>query len=335
MGTTDESKPEEAQQENTQKESERIHYLQLNSGLLYETGIKKFFTTPGGDTLMRIYIEAHCASLQNGGVMEIPEWSEAAQYIIDKTTLTDQGLDMVRTAIRYMLRYELIACTRRDGTAVRLTSADIKDINVDDIALIEFLLTEKYTRSWTKDAQDRREKREKKKKEQKEAEEAERLAKADIDRIVTAWNATTLPPVDRMTDGRREHIAARVKSFGVDKIVEAIAIAETRPFLHGKGEKGWVMTFGSFVKNDEKIATLLEGGYVDWTQGQPQQPSILGLVPQRDDLSERGITDKMERHGLIASDGTIRADRWEEIRETSGLSAAMTAAIDAAAGFNK
>lgn len=326
MGTTDESKPEEAQQE-----SERIHFLQLSSSLLYNTGIKNFFSTPGGDTLLRIYIEAHCAALQTGGVIEVPDWCEAAQYFVDKTMLNDQGIDMARTAIRYMLRYELIACTRRDGTAVKLTSADIKDINVDDIALIEFLLTEKYTRSWTKDAQDRREKLEKK----KEQKEAERLAKADIDRIVTAWNATTLPSVDRMTDGRREHIAARVKSFGVDKIVEAIAIAETRPFLHGKGEKGWVMTFGSFVKNDEKIATLLEGGYVDWTQGQPQQPSMPEPVPQRDDLSARGITDKMERLGLIAGDGTIRADRWEEIRETSGLSAAMTAAIDAAAGFNK
>ena len=252
MGTSDDRGLEEAQKENTQQGSERIHFLQLNSSLLYNTGIKKFFATPGGDTLLRIYIEAHCASLQNGGVMEIPEWSEAAQYIIDKTTLTDQGLDMVRTAIRYMLRYELVDCTRRDGTAVKLTSADIKDINVDDIARIEFLLTPEYTQSWAKDTLDRKGKQEKKKKEREEAEKAEKLAKADVDRILEAWSKTGFPKVVRMTDKRRKHIAARVRSYGIDQVLAAIEMAGQSVFLHSKP---WA-TIDWVCENDDNIPAV-------------------------------------------------------------------------------
>ncbi len=329
MGTSDDRGLEEAQKENTQQGSERIHFLQLNSSLLYNTGIKKFFATPGGDTLLRIYIEAHCASLQNGGVMEIPEWSEAAQYIIDKTTLTDQGLDMVRTAIRYMLRYELVDCTRRDGTAVKLTSADIKDINVDDIARIEFLLTPEYTRSWAKDTLDRKEKQEKKRKEREEAEAAEKLAKADLDRILTAWSKTGFPKVVRMTDKRRKHIAARVRSYGIDQVLAAIEMAGQSVFLHSKP---WA-TIDWVCENDDNISKILEGKYDNRSDTQ-QAPVMPEPVLEREDLSRRGVTDIMERLGLIASSGAIRADRWPEIRETSGLSVAKIVAIDAAVGFH-
>lgn len=323
MGTTDEHGPEEAQQENTQQESERIHFLQLNSSLLYNTGIKKLFSTPGGDTLLRIYIEAHCAALQTGGVMEIPEWNEAAQYIIDKTTLPEQALDMARTAIRYMLRYELIDCTRRDGTAVKLTSADIKDINVDDIARIEFLLTPEYTRSWAKDTLDRKEKQEKKKKEREEAEKAEKLAKADADRILESWGKTGLPEVVRMTDKRRRHIAARVRSFKIDKVLAAIEMAGQSSFLKSSP---WA-TFDWVVENDDHMARILEGKYAD--RQQPQQYDAQAQAqPSKEIITDKTVQDVIKEQGLFVYGSGYDLDQWEKVK--GRYSAAMQAAIEQA-----
>ena len=308
---------------------DKIMFLQLNNRFLYDSPVKNLLAVSGGDTLFRIYIQAHCAALNTNGVIEVPEYIEAARHIIDLTMAGEQDLDMVRTALRYMIRYRLVDCTRRDGTAVKLTSADIKDINVDDIARIEFLLTPEYTRGWAKDTLDRRGKREKKKKEREEAEKAEKLAKADVDRILDAWGKTGFPRVVRMTDVRRKHMAARVKSYGIDQVLEAIAMAGQSSFMHS----GSWATIDWLLKNDDNMSKVLEGAYADRPNAQQPaqpggQPAPVMPAPACDDLSEHGVRACMERFHLIAGNGTYRVDRWRTIRESSGMSPAMVAAID-------
>ena len=132
-----------------------------------------------------------------------------------------------------------------------------------------------------------------------------------------------------MTDKRRKHIAARVRSYGIDQVLAAIEMAGQSVFLHSKP---WA-TIDWVCENDDNISKILEGKYDNRSDTQ-QAPVMPEPVLEREDLSRRGVTDIMERLGLIASSGAIRADRWPEIRETSGLSAAKIAAIDAAVGFH-
>ena len=308
MGTTEEGKA-----------PDKIMFLQLNNRFLYDSPVRNLLAVSGGDTLFRIYIQGHCAALNTNGVIDVPDYIEAARHIIDLTMAGEQDLDMVRTALRYMVRYRLIACTRRDGTPVKLTSADVKDINVDDIAKIEFLLTPEYTRSWAKDTLDRREKQAKKKKEREEAEKAEKLAKADIDRILAAWGKTGLPEVVRMTDKRRKHMAARVKSFKIDKVLAAIEMAGQSAFLKSSP---WA-TIDWVIESDDHMARILEGKYAD-----RQQPAQPGGQPQpsKEIITDKTVDDVIKQHGLYVYDQGYDLALWDQVK--GRYSTEMQAAIE-------
>lgn len=304
-----------------QPNNNKIMFLQLCDRFMNELRILR--TVSGGDTLIVIYEDAHIAALKTNGVLEIPEHIEAAQYILDKAARPPQDLDMVRTAIRYFIRYNLVECTRRDGTPVRLTSTDIKDICVDDIASINFILTDEYTRGWAKDTLYRREK----KKAEKKKEAAAKIAKADVDRIVTAWNATDLPEVMRMTDKRRQKVAARVKSFGVDNVLKAIGKAGKSDLCHKifEGKKEPWCDFDWLMKDDDNMAKTLEGKYdnADIAQAPAQEQ----VTPVNDDT----IWNTILKEGIYKmATYTWNRARFEEVRPK--LSPEMAAAIEAKMG---
>ena len=306
-----------------QPNNNKIMFLQLCDRFMNELRILR--TVSGGDTLIVIYMDAHIAALATNGVLDIPEHIEAAQYILDKAARPPQDLDMVRTALRYFIRYNLVECTRRDGTPVRLISADVKDICVDDIAVIEFTLISEYTRGWAKDTLYRREK----KKAEKKKEAAARIAKADVDKIVTAWNKTDLPEVMRMTDKRRQKAAARVKAFGVDKVLEAIEKVGKSDFCHtipeGKIEP-WC-DFDWLMKDDDNMAKTLEGKY----DNGPKQGFSQYMAPQVTPVNDDTIWNTILKEGIYKMEThTWNRARFEEVRPK--LSPEMAAAIEAKMG---
>ena len=292
----------------------KIMFLQLCDRFMNELRILR--TVSGGDTLIVIYEDAHIAALATNGVLEIPEHIEAAQYILDKAARPPQDLDMVRTALRYFIRYNLVECTRRDGTPVRLTSADIKDICVDDIASINFILTSEYTRGWAKDTLYRREK----KKAEKKKEAADKIAKADVDRIVTAWNKTGLTEVKRITDKRRKQIATRVRSFGIDEVLKAIEKVGKSNFCR----QGIWCDIDWLMKNDDNMNKALEGKYDN--AGEPAQaPS------QAQPVTDASIKATIATEGIFDSrTKTWNRTRFEEVKPK--LSPEMAAAIEAKMG---
>jgi len=65
----------------------------------------------------------------------------------------------------------------------------------------------------------------------------------------------------RLTPGRREKIRARLRSFSVADLCEAIDVAAADPFLNGENDRGKAFNdFKTIFRSDEKVEELLEQG---------------------------------------------------------------------------
>jgi hypothetical protein len=192
--------------------------------------------------------------------------------------------------------------------------------------IINFSLTEAYTRAWTRDAIERREKREAEKLEAK-APQIEEKAEAEADSpkekedpidytaIKDAWNKMAKPAgldeVLRITDKRREHIRARVREYSFDQCLRAIELVGESPFLCGKvppkdGQKPFKADLIWVFKNSDNFTKLLEGKYKDRTQDvQPAQAQ-----PKTQPVTEETVRDTIMREGIW----NIRTQAWDRAK---------------------
>lgn len=106
-------------------------------------------------------------------------------------------------------------------------------------------------------------------------------------RVVEAWNTMAasngLPNVAKITDGRMKSLRSRVGDYGADAIIAAIEQVPTRPFLMGKGSRGWKANF-DFIIRPDTVAKIQEGHYHGEDKEQPTGNGFLDAVIK----SERG-----------------------------------------------
>lgn len=91
------------------------------------------------------------------------------------------------------------------------------------------------------------------------------VCRTDVQRIAEKWNeleSVGIKAVSRISSGtiRYDSLTARIKEYGIDKVLTAIEKIKSSDFLCGKGGKGWVITFDWFVKPNNFIK-VLEGNY--------------------------------------------------------------------------
>ena len=89
--------------------------------------------------------------------------------------------------------------------------------------------------------------------------------RTDVQRIVDAWNAIEgIPKVQKLSpDSKRgKSLGARIKEYGVDKVLEAIAEIPESSFLMGKAKKQFKITFDWFVLPNN-FPKVLERNYRD------------------------------------------------------------------------
>ena len=91
------------------------------------------------------------------------------------------------------------------------------------------------------------------------------VRRTDVQRVAEHWNqlaAYGVKPVISINHGtkRFDMLRARVRSYGIDKILEAIENIKKSSFLCGSGQKGWFITFDWFVRPNNFIK-VLEGNY--------------------------------------------------------------------------
>jgi len=84
--------------------------------------------------------------------------------------------------------------------------------------------------------------------------------------------------IQRLTEGRKQKIKARLKTYSVEDIFKCFKIASESNFMRGS-PKGWKASFDWFIDCDENIAKVLEGNY---SNEKSSQKSGFNNYKQRD-----------------------------------------------------
>lgn len=300
----------------------KLHFLQMSSDFFEEDAVQDLLEEKNGNDYLVYYLRAHCAALKHGeaGILEIPAGKDSANYVRRKINAGMSELPMIAAALQACVTYGLISVDRTDGK----------------ISSIDFVLTEKYTRAWTKDALERRQKRIMEAGQaasqvpqiEDKAEESDdkKPAPIDVTPVREAWDAMAkangLSVIARMTDKRRKHIQARIREYGVDQCINAINTIPASQFLLGHNDRGWTVDIDWLCGTSDNMAKVLEGKYNRGTQ-QTAQPT-----PQSQAVTPDTIKDTIYLRGIWDSKAQAwNREKFEEVKPT--LSPEMAAAIEA------
>ena len=91
------------------------------------------------------------------------------------------------------------------------------------------------------------------------------VCRTGVQRVATQWNSLAAYGIKPVRDinpktKRYDMLNARIRSYGTDKVLEAIGNIKNSAFLCGNNRKGWVITFDWFVRPNNFIK-VLEGNY--------------------------------------------------------------------------
>lgn len=125
-----------------EEQKEKLYFLQVSEKFFSELPVRRLLHASGGDTMLRIYLQAHCVALRTGGILELHEDMQPAEEIALLIGSPDTEIPMVAATMQHCLAYGLISTSEGDTGK-----------------FINFSLTADYTRAWTRDAIARREKR--------------------------------------------------------------------------------------------------------------------------------------------------------------------------------
>lgn len=86
------------------------------------------------------------------------------------------------------------------------------------------------------------------------------LVPKDLEPIVQKWNSLNLSKINSIKNNRLKMLKARIKDYGIDKVLEAIDNISKSDFLKGQNNKNWTITFDWFIRpnNFDKV---LDGNY--------------------------------------------------------------------------
>ena len=73
-------------------------------------------------------------------------------------------------------------------------------------------------------------------------------------------NACAMPKIRATCDNRRRSIAARLREYGTDAVLEMLGKAVRSEFLNGRNPRGWVATF-DWLMQPRNFLKVLEGNY--------------------------------------------------------------------------
>lgn len=92
------------------------------------------------------------------------------------------------------------------------------------------------------------------------------VQQSHIEQVITAWNNLGLSQISKITAAskRGQGLKARIREYGVDKVLEAISNISHSTFLRGGNKTGWTITLDWLVKPNN-FPKVLENQYVDKT----------------------------------------------------------------------
>ncbi len=285
-----------------EEKREKMYFLQMSSKFFDEIAVKRLVLTGGNDALV-IYLRIWCKSLETGGVIELTgmgmEPAEEIALMIDCP-----AVPQVASVLTMCQAYGLITVGEGDSGKI-----------------INFSLTEDYTRAWTREAIMRRNDKtnrieateepamieakeepeeteeERKKREKKEAAKRKKAEeKARIDEFFERLWAAYIPG---HKDDKNAVKAARRKELyeiGEEKCLQALEAYEQCDRVR----KGFVLKASKFWNYE--ISNILDT--MQATQQTTQKPQ----APTR-----TTIKAQLEADGVISFEGVDRS-RWEKVQ---------------------
>lgn len=90
------------------------------------------------------------------------------------------------------------------------------------------------------------------------------LVPLKLEPIVKKWNSLGLQEIKTINAGTNRHklLNARIKDYGIDKVLETIESVNRSSFLKGQNNRGWVITFDWLIKPNNFVK-VMEGNYID------------------------------------------------------------------------
>lgn len=297
-----------------EEHKEKLYFLQVSEKFFSELPVRRLLHASGGDTMLRIYLQAHCVALRTGGVLELHEGMQPAEEIALLIGSPDTEIPMVAAAMQHCLAYGLISASEGEGEG----------------KIINFSLTADYTRAWTRDAIARREKRETERletaegvpaienkggeeKEKKPSNKAKAQKEADemFERLWRQYFKGYKEDKSRVKPATRYRL---YKDYGEERCQKALDAYK----VSKKVKDGFILQ----AKNFFNIRIF---DYLDGDAGQDAQPAH---AQPAQPVTEETVRDTIMREGIW----NIRTQAWDrakldEIREKIGPE--MAAAIEA------
>lgn len=117
---------------------------------------------------------------------------------------------------------------------------------------------------------------------------------SDIEQVITAWNNLGLSQISKITAAskRGQGLKARIREYGLDKVLEAIDNISHSTFLRGGNKTGWTITLDWLVKPNN-FPKVLENQYVDKagdnseTRASPATNSYIESIKNRLDVVDQ------------------------------------------------
>ncbi|MEI3398511.1 phage replisome organizer N-terminal domain-containing protein [Blautia stercoris] len=115
--------------------------------------------------------------------------------------------------------------------------------------------------------------------------------------VIEEWNKLNLQKVISVNSGttRNTLLNARLKEYGLEKVLEAIRSIDKSSYLKGQNRSGWTVTFDWFLKPNNFIK-VLEGNYLD-----------KGREVEQDGEDRKGETTDQyyaRKYGIFQSNGS-------------------------------
>ena len=129
------------------------------------------------------------------------------------------------------------------------------------------------------------------------------LCEADASRIIHSWNDLGVSSVKSISNNRLALVKARIAEHGLDVFLEAIKSINESPFLLGRNEKGWVITFDWFIK-PSNFTKVLEGNYKPrLTQSQQtKKTASSNFTERKNDIDAEALQKVAKQFGVNKDD---------------------------------
>lgn len=251
-------------------ENKRYYWLKMPEDFFKSLRIKKLRKLAGGDTYTIIYLKLQLLSLNSEGVLQYKGIEKTFEEEI--ALEIDEDVENVIVTMNYLRTCGLLEIIDDNHQILPWVIENTGSETASTIRSRKSRAVEKALQCNTNATLPQHEGNGEIRDESKEIREENSMSvsnetdcSTDVQRILDAWNAIEeIPKVQKLSpDSKRgRSLGARIKEYGVDKVLEAIAEIPESAFLMGNAKKQFKITFDWFVLPNN-FPKVLEGNYRD------------------------------------------------------------------------